>query len=563
MSAPDILPADFDQWDAEPPKPDSTVAQKQQAARTKREKEAPGWLEAFAPSTAAATAAGKSPILAQLKDIAALPTNLGAGLLGLIGSAPGEGSLAMREAMVGAPRSPYAETQNQRVVGGLALAGTALGAPFLRAVPAATAVIPAGAEVAPILARAAARAKNLGRLAGAGVAESVPAAAYQAATGDVGGGLANLAIGGALRPLSGIPKAATSVADLTERAAGALSGVPGRELAAIGPLGTSQFGERVRRMAAKDEPGLELSKKLADRVINFEQYLPDAQKYAQKIASLPPIPVSDITVALEKAKPTTMVGESSKKAARQIDGLVSDIKAMADANGNITGPQARAIKQTLDHEVGNAFGQQSPTQYVAAAKSGRHSIAQAMKDAAKNSGDVEMVKMTEDYEKRLAALDKITDALGDDPRTIRQRAEGFVNNLFGANKSARREDVAEIGDIMGEDFLQDARAISVAKKAMPGGGLAIFPTHHNGRAALSAQVGQSLASLGFGSPAAAAIGAGLAVPTYALSSPLLASVAIPAARGLANLATSPTADRATLASLASLRAYLQAENAQR
>lgn len=546
---------------------DSTVAQRQQAARTVREARSPSWAQAFAPSTSAALASGKNPLqdaatlAAPFKDLAALPANLAAGLLGFGGSSPGEGGLATREAMAGAPISPYAETQNQRVVGGLALAGSALGGPFLRAVPAAVAESAPG--VAGLAARGGALAKNFGRLVGAGVVESAPAAAYQVATGDVGGGLASLALGGALRPLSGLPKAAPAAADFVERSAGALSGVPGRELAAIGPLGGSKFGQKVSAMAAQDEPGVELSKKLADRVINFEQYLPDAQLYAKKIEALPPIPVTDITAALEKSKPTTLVGETSKKSVRQIDGLISDINAMADVNGNITGPQARAIKQTLDHEVGNAFAQQSPTQYVAAAKSGRHEIAQAMKAAAKRSGDVDMVKMTEDYEKRLSALDKITDHLGDDPKTIRSRAEGFVSNLYGANKSARREDVAEISNIMGEDFLEDARALSVAKRAMPGGGLAWYPTHNNGRSTLGLQLGSAATNLGFGNPVGAALSAGIAVPTYAMSSPALASLGIAGSRGLANLAGSPTANRATLASLASLRAYLQAENAQR
>lgn len=574
--APKTLPADFSGWDDAPPQ-DSTVAQRQQAARTAREARAPSWAQAFAPSTSAALASGKNPLqdattlAAPFKDLAALPANIASGALGFLGSAPGEGGLATREAMAGAPISPYAETQNQRVVGGLALAGTALGAPFLRAVPAAVAKAAPG--VAGLAARGGAFAKNAGRLVGAGVVESAPAAAYQAATGDVGGGLASLALGGALRPLSGIPKAAPAAADFVERSAGALSGVPGRELAAIGPLGGSKFGQKVSAMAAQDEPGVELSKKLADRVINFEQYLPDAQLYAKKIEALPPIPVTEITAALEKSKPTTLVGETSKKSARQIDELISDINAMADANGNITGTQARAIKQTLDHEVGNAFAQQSPTQYVAAAKSGRHEIAQAMKAAAKRSGDIDMIQMTEDYEKRLSALDKITDHLGDDPKTIRSRAEGFVSNLYGANKSARREDVAEISDIMGEAFLEDARALSVAKRAMPGGGLAWYPTHNSGRSTLGLQTASTVTNLGLGNPLGAALSAGIAVPTYAMSSPALATLGIAGSRSLANLATgnmeskagrlaSSALRRGSLASLASLRAYLQAENAQ-
>lgn len=574
MSAPDVLPADFDQWDDAPAPQDSTVAQKQQAARTRREAVAPGWAEAIAPSTVAAFRAGKNPLqdvsamAAPFKDVAALPANLAAGLLGFGGSAPGEGGLATREAMAGAPISPYAETQNQRVVGGLALAGTALGAPFLRAIPAATAAaLPEGAgTLAAIANRGVPMAKNFARTVGAGVAESAPAAAYQVATGDVGGGLANLALGGALRPLSGLPKAAPAAADMVERTAGALSGVPGHELAAIGPLGASAYGRQVKAVAGNPDASYELGQKLADRIKNFDQYLPNAAEVSAMVEKLPPIKASDVTGALEKAKTALPTGGYATPADKATDDAIGMLVEMAnkaaDKDGKIPATVARQIKQRYDAAVGDAFGKESSA-YVTALKNARHDIAKALEKAAEESGIPEYKQAMQDYTRRLSAVDKISGQLGATDATRRARAESFISNMYGRNKTQQQKNMADLADILGEDFAQQAKAIGTAKVAMPGGGLAVFPTHHTGRAVLGAQVGQSLASLGFGSPVAAAIGAGLAVPTYALSSPLLASVAIPATRGLANLATSPAADRATLASLASLRAYLQAENAQR
>ena len=133
---------------------DSTVAQRQQAARTQREARDPGWMGAIFPNL---TAAGEGPIQslagmkAGFKDVAALPANLAAGAFDFIQRGQlnpfeqDDAALRIRSAMAGV--NPNSETQNQRVVGGLALAGSALGGPFLRAVPAAAqAAIPEGAS---------------------------------------------------------------------------------------------------------------------------------------------------------------------------------------------------------------------------------------------------------------------------------------------------------------------------------------------------------------------------------------------------------------------------------
>lgn len=668
MSAPDVLPADFDKWDDAPVPRDSTVAQKQQAARTRREAAAPGWAEAIAPSTVAAFRAGKSPLqdvsamAAPFKDVAALPANLAAGLLGFGGSAPGDGSLATREAMAGAPISPYAETQNQRVVGGLALAGTALGAPFLRAVPAATAAaLPEGAgTLAAIANRGVPMAKNLARTVGAGVAESVPAAAYQAATGDVGGGLANLAIGGALRPLSGLPKAAPAAADLVEKTAGAMSGVPGHLLQEIGPMGSSAFGRRVKAVAGKSAPADELGQILIDRMKNFDQYLPNAELVDDMVAKLPPIDSKKIIAALENAKTAIRIkgtpgtkttataevfGAPTKAAAQagkgrfqevvpefmqiggpgelipfsniapgyrrqpagllgmdekglpairknpqvipdaepigsttytqttkgtkgrefnatpegaatdaKIDQVISLLNQATDKDGKIPAYVARMIKQQYDAAVGDAFGKESSA-YISALKSARHDIAKALEAAAEESGIPEYALAMKEYTRKLAAVDKVAKHLGKSEATQRERVESMISNLYGTNKTERQRNFKELSDIMGEDFAEQARAIGAAKAAMPGGSLPLFPTQWTGRSMLGAS------TLG-GMMQAGVPGVVAGIPIAALSSPIAASFTVPAARGLANLANSPGGQRATLASLASLRAYLQAENAQ-
>lgn len=542
---------------------DSTVAQKQRAAQTQREARDPGWMRAIFPNL---SAAGEGPIQslagmkAGFKDAAALPANLISGALGFAGSAPGEGGLATREAMAGVPVSPYAETQNQRVVGGLALAGSALGGPFLRAIPAAAqAAIPEGAStLAALASRGGTMAKNAGRLVGAGVVESAPAAAYQAATGDVGGGLASLALGGALRPLSGLPKAAPGAADMVERTAGALSGVPGHELAAIGPLGMSAYGREVKAAAGSPNAAYDLGQKLADRIKNFDQYLPNAADVDAMVAKLPPIKANDITTALEKSKTALSSGAYATPADKATDDaigqLVDMVNKAADKDGKIPAALARQIKQRYDAAVGDAFGKESSA-YVTALKNGRHDIAKALENAAEESGIPEYKQAMQDYTRRLSAVDKISSQLGATDATRRARAESFVSNLYGKNKTQQQKNMADLADILGEDFAQQAQAIGTAKVAMPGGSLPIFPTHTTGRSMLGLGAAGSVASGGGGALAG--------LPIAAMSSPMLASGLVAGSRGLANLAGSPAMDRATLASLAGLRAYLQAENANR
>ena len=645
---------------------DSTVAQKQQAAQAKREASDPGWMGAIFPNL---TAAGEGPtqsakgMAAGFKDLAALPANIASGALGFLGSAPGEGGLATREAMAGAPVSPYAETQNQRVVGGLALAGSALGGPFLRMVPASVAAnLPEGASaLAGIANRAAPMAKNLGRLAGAGVVESLPAAAYQAATGDVSGGLASLALGGALRPLSGLPKVAPGAADFVEKTAGAMSGVPGHLLQEIGPMGSSAFGQRVKAVAGKNAPADELGQTLIDRIKNFDQYLPNAAEVDEMVKKLPPVDVKRIISALEgsknairikgtpsvnttgtaevfgipskgsisagkgqfqevspeflqlggpgdlvpysniapgyKRQPAGLLGMDEKglpairknpqvipdaeslgettysqttpgtkgktvnvtpeavAADRKIDQVISLLKSTADKDGKVPAYVARMIKQQYDNAVGDAWGKESSS-YITALKNARHDIAKSLEEAAAESGVPEYSLAMKEYTRKLSAVDKVAKHLGKSEATQRERVESMISNLYGANKTERQRNFKELSDIMGEDFAEQARAIGAAKLAMPGGSLPLFPTQWTGRSMLGAS------ALG-GATQAGVPGLVAGIPIAAMSSPIAASFTIPAAHGLASLANSKAGSAATLASLASLRAYLQAENAQR
>jgi hypothetical protein len=490
--------------------------------------------------------------LAGIKDLAALPVNLASGIYAAIGAPSGMASEEARTAM--ASKGEGDMSQNQRAVMGLSLASAPIGGAVLRAIPAAAAIGEGGGALANFGRLASAAGKNIGRQALAGAAESAPAAALQAYQGDVGGAAGSLGIGALLRPVAaGLSRAPGAVADMTERGAGALSGVPGHELAAIGPFGMSDYGRKVSKIAKNPNAAHELGQVVVDRVKNFDQYLPNAAAVDEMVANLPPIDANDIIGALERSRPKLMVGASAKSASMKIDDLIADVTKISAQDGTIPASVARQVKQTFDAEVGDAFGKESSA-YISALKNGRHDIAKALESAAERSGVPEYKQAMQDYTRRLGALDKVTSKLGGDEATMRGRVESYISNLGGANKTEARKAFADLADIMGEDFAAQAQAIATAKRAMPGGSLPIFPTHTTGRSLLGLN---AMTAVGSGGGSALA-----SIPLAALSSPLLASSAIAGTRGLANLAGTKSATYTGLAGLAALRADLQAENAR-
>ena len=285
LPAPATLPADFAGWDdaeavAPAPKPAPRI---------------PSWQEAIFPNRTAAGGGiaplGLTALGASAKDLAALPVNVAAGLMNMI-NYPMQQSVGFRRGMAGAESD--AMPQNERAVMGLSMAGGPLGKVAEASVPAARAVAPLARGLA-----------NIGRGVFGGVAESAPAAAYQAATGDGAGSLANLALGGAfgggMRTVGLAPKGVDKAAG---NMAGGMSGIPEADLRKIGFLGNSEYGRRILEVAGNRRERLnELGREFLDRAVTrFDDYLPNAAEVDGIIASLPDIKTKSIIDALERSK---------------------------------------------------------------------------------------------------------------------------------------------------------------------------------------------------------------------------------------------------------------------
>jgi len=552
VSPPQTLPADFDGWDDAPaPIP---VAQQQAKARAKRTANVPGWQEAIFPNM---TAAGGNPMQdlrtfgAGFKDLAALPANLASGAVAAIAAHPGDASQDARYAM--ASKGQGDMDQNQRAVLGLSMAGGPIGKAFERALP----TIRSSAPLMRGLAR-------LVRGGGAGVAESVPAATFQAAIGDFGGGMENLAIGGAagglMRGVGLIPK---SIDKAAGNMAGSMSGIPQRDLRKIGFLGNSEYGQKILSVAGNREELLnKLGKELIDRaVVNFDAYLPDAAKVDAIVENLPPIDGKRIISALEKAKPPVKATPEGRTATSGIDDLMSIAAESMDANGMIPAKVARQIRQEYDATIGDAFGKQSKS-YINALKNGRHEIAQALEDVAKDKP--EYAQAMQNYTKLYRARNKVFEDLGFDENTQSKRVDAYLSNLFQGTKAEKQARLKELSELLGEDFAGRAKLLSDAKRIAPTGEIPLVSAHNTGKAGMGGGIvggiGGLMYGLGSGNPGLMAASAGT-LGLSALGSPALAPGILWGTEKAAQAAANPYARGLSGLAGRSARSWLQAENA--
>lgn len=323
LPAPATLPADFAGWDdaeavAPAPKPAPRI---------------PSWQEAIFPNRTAAggdiAPLGLAALGASAKDLAALPVNVASGLMNMI-NYPMQQSVGFRRGMAGVESD--AMPQNERAVMGLSMAGGPLGKVAEASVPVARAAAPLAKGLA-----------NIGRGIFGGVAESAPAAVYQAATGDGSGSLANLALGGAfgggMRTVGLAPKAIDKTAG---NMAGGMSGIPEKDLRKIGFLGNSEYGQKILSVAGDRQKHVnDLGRELLDRAVRrFDEYLPNADEVNSIVANLPDVKTKSIIDALERSKTAVKIkgkpGSVTRGSAELFDAPASaEFKASASKGGEV------------------------------------------------------------------------------------------------------------------------------------------------------------------------------------------------------------------------------------
>lgn len=324
------------------------------------------------------------------------------------------------------------------------------------------------------------------------------------------------ALGGAL-PLAG--KATVETAKvagkwgnkLLGKAAEEFSGVSEEALRTYG-TGLGDGAKKIREAAGTQH---DIGQKLVNMLDKLDDYLPEKEIVDKALNEMPPVNVTKTLETLEGAKSGGVL-KSSRDVNEKIAGLVDDLRAATDEAGNIPAQAYREIRKELDVLAGDAFGKES-NKFISAVKQARHQMADDLVKTAEASGNPEYIDAMQSMAKKLQTADNLKSFLGKSAQTREQRAESFVSTLFGKNKEERQKAVQAMGEIFGQDFIEQSKLAHLAAELGEGGKPSLLPRQFTGRSALGPVFSGGLIAAG-GGPLSA-------IPT-ALSSPRLSSLAL-------------------------------------
>lgn len=259
----------------------------------------------------------------------------------------------------------------------------------------------------------------------------------------------------------------------------------------------------------------EIGKKLVKMVDNVDDFMPERKIVENALQNMPDVKLDKIAQTLESAKVKKAFTEGAKNANKKIDELISTLTQYGD---DLPASDFRQLRKQLDNEIKAAFGKDYQDYFESAVKKARKTMKEELIDSAKKSGNTQYVEAMEVWADKIEKVEKLKSFLGKDATTRANRAQSFVSNIFGKNRTEAQKALADAEDIFGTNLLSDAKLAQMAGQLGPEGKASLLPRQLTGRSLL-------------------AIGGGAVLGTpllgFAAGSPKIASrVAIPFAQGI-------------------------------
>lgn len=305
-----------------------------------------------------------------------------------------------------------------------------------------------------------------------------------------------------------IKTATRATVELPNKALGKLaSELSGVSDDALRMYGTG-FGDGAKQLKAAAGTERLIGEKLLDAVDDFDKFIPEHNAIKSALNNMEPINGQRIIDVLENAKKPGKL-KQTRAANEQIDNLLDDVRGMLDRSGRIPAKSAFELRKEIDDVIGDAFGKESGN-FVNAAKKARYEIKDALKESAEFSGNSEYVEAMNTLAKKMQLADDLKGYIGKSKAAQDRRVESFISNLTGKNSSEKQRVVKQLGELFGDDFLEQSKVARLAYEIGPGGVPAFTPRIFTGRSLLGAGLG----FYGAG-PAGAAVGVGLSSPRIA------------------------------------------------
>lgn len=321
------------------------------------------------------------------------------------------------------------------------------------------------------------------------------------------------------------------------RLASELSGISAE---ALNVASTKTGRRKLVEMAGK-------SKEIGDRVLNsleniddnfhFEADLQNALSNMPKISTKPLI--ESLTQSIESLKS----GLQTTPKKRAAEYLQNEIKAFKRLPKQLDAIDFRNMRKDLDYAIN--FDEVGSDLISNALANTRKTAKQSLIDASKGTDYEPVMKHYADV---LDTRERIFNIIGKKPHIREGRIEGFINNLYGKNKTARQELLKDLDKVLGENFTEETKLATLANEIVKDGNkIPFFPTQTTGRSLMGTLGSLGVAGTGVvtANPALIAAGAG----GFAASSPAIVT------RGLGALNAIP--NQAQLASDIMINPYLQ------
>ena len=324
---------------------------------------------------------------------------------------------------------------------------------------------------------------------------------------------AGLTLGGlqAARPVVGTGlSAAGKGLETLDKVAGKIA----QETSGASEQALREAGSKQGRAALQAASGKEydIGQKLVDMVDNADDYMPEKQVVNDALKKMPPIKTDNVKAALESAKVPNPITDGAKNANNKIDDIIQSIDNLGGKSGDydydmasgtvtpktvsteIPATQFRSIRRQLDNEKSAAFDKDYKDYIEQAVLRARTVMKDDLIGAAEESGNLQYVDAMKSWSDKIEKVDRLKDYLGKNATTRANRAESFIQNLYGKNKTEAQRVLGDVQEIFGTNTLGEAKMAQLANQIGEGGKAAWLPRWTTGRSILAKGYGLAVGS---------------------------------------------------------------------
>lgn len=288
-------------------------------------------------------------------------------------------------------------------------------------------------------------------------------------------------------------KAGKQIAKKVVEAPNKLAGQIAQELSGVSEEALRMSGKKAGSKVLQKAAGTQ--KKIGDKILSslddYEAFLPDRIQISEALDNMPNISTKKTIKVLSESIDPKAIGKG-KSANEKILGMIDDIEKQYGKKLN--SKAFFSLRKKIDNEIGDSWGKESSA-YIDALKKARHQMKEMMVTAGEKSGNPEYAEAMTSLAHKMDVIDKLKGYIGKSQKVRGKRVESFVSNLFGKNKTEAQELVKDLGDVFGQDFLEQSKLARLAGELGEGGKAAFLPRQTTGRSLLS--VGPQIA---LGSP---------------------------------------------------------------